>query len=133
MNSTITNAPDRLEDPSRAREDVALPVNVSAPLTGRKVLTTGVIPARSRQLLHESDVTATSLSYAAQLREVEDEGLSLAVEALARCAHDADAAEHWLRTAWRSQPDELERAIRAEAIAHIQAIASVDRARRVAT
>jgi hypothetical protein len=52
------NAPDRLEDPSRAREDVALPVNVSAPFAGRKVLTTGVIPARSRELLHESDVAA---------------------------------------------------------------------------
>ena len=55
-NSPTHNAPGSLEGSPRAREDVALPVNVPRPRTGRKLFVAGIIAARKAQLLHESDV-----------------------------------------------------------------------------
>lgn len=53
--------------------------------------------------------------------EVEEHGVALFVEAMARCNSDVAKAEAWLRTSWRLQPDEIERAVVAEALSYLAA------------
>jgi hypothetical protein len=60
-------------------------------------------------------------SWLAQVQELEAAGIALSVEALHRANRNAIAAEVWLQSVWRLRPDEWERAVRAEAIAHVRA------------
>jgi hypothetical protein len=73
--------------------------------------------------IEEQEPDATPPAWEAAVRDVEEQGLALAVEAMHRTGCSIAAADAWLMKSWRSAPDQHERAIRAEALAHVRALA----------
>lgn len=75
------------------------------------------LPSRPVDRLEEQDPDPQEALWERAVRDVEDEGEALGVEALARTPGDPSAAETWLMTMWRPWPDARERAVRNEALA----------------
>lgn len=73
-------------------------------------------PVRPVTRLEEQDPDPVEALWQRAVRDVEDEGEALGVEAMMRANGDTAAAALWLLNAWRVWPDQRERAVRAEAL-----------------